>query len=308
MGVTWRITYRGPLSSCNYACGYCPFAKRTNTREEMADDRSKLERFVDWVAAHQQVEMRVLFTPWGEAAIHSYYQAALRRLGDMPHVRRVCIQTNLSGSLTWLDTVNSATVGLWATWHPTEVDLETFLTRCSRVRARGVPHSVGAVGLREHAEAIEHLRRQLPHDVYVWVNAYKDRPDYYDRSLIERFTAVDPLFPLNLRTYASRGHACDAGETSFAVDGDGHITRCHFVKEHLGNIYDAGFAEALRARACPATTCACHIGYVHLKRLNAERHFGAGYLERIPDPDSLRALTTFRGSSDVLLPPVPQPC
>ena len=22
------ILYRGPLSSCNYACGYCPFAKR----------------------------------------------------------------------------------------------------------------------------------------------------------------------------------------------------------------------------------------------------------------------------------------
>ena len=33
------ILYRGPLSSCNYACAYCPFAKRTETAAELAHDR-----------------------------------------------------------------------------------------------------------------------------------------------------------------------------------------------------------------------------------------------------------------------------
>ena len=27
------ILYRGPLSSCNYGCEYCPFAKHRETRD-----------------------------------------------------------------------------------------------------------------------------------------------------------------------------------------------------------------------------------------------------------------------------------
>ena len=29
------ILYRGPLSSCNYGCEYCPFAKREESRAEL---------------------------------------------------------------------------------------------------------------------------------------------------------------------------------------------------------------------------------------------------------------------------------
>ena len=39
--------------------------------------------------------------------------------------------------------------------------------------------SVGVVGLKEHFGEIEALRRELPPDVYLWVNAYKREPDYY---------------------------------------------------------------------------------------------------------------------------------
>jgi len=48
------ILYRGPLSSCNYACGYCPFAKRTETPTELAHDRACLERFVAWVGGRTE--------------------------------------------------------------------------------------------------------------------------------------------------------------------------------------------------------------------------------------------------------------
>ena len=40
------ILYRGPLSSCNYSCNYCPFAKTKNTKAELAADTEKLNRFV----------------------------------------------------------------------------------------------------------------------------------------------------------------------------------------------------------------------------------------------------------------------
>ena len=55
------ILYRGPLASCNYACWYCPFAKKTATPDERAADREALECFVAWVAGRQE---RFHLRPW----------------------------------------------------------------------------------------------------------------------------------------------------------------------------------------------------------------------------------------------------
>ncbi len=51
MSLTLSILYRGPLSSCNYDCPYCPFAKRQETAAELLVDRAALERFVCWIPA-----------------------------------------------------------------------------------------------------------------------------------------------------------------------------------------------------------------------------------------------------------------
>src|SRR5207248_654883 len=90
------ILYRGPLSSCNYACDYCPFAKHTETVDELAHDRACLERFVAWVGSRSRDSIGVLFTPWGEALVRKWYQTALAALTHMPHVTKAVIQTNLS--------------------------------------------------------------------------------------------------------------------------------------------------------------------------------------------------------------------
>ena len=57
-----KILYRGPLSSCNYGCEYCPFAKRKETRRELEDDGERLNRFVDWVEARTGDLIGVFFT------------------------------------------------------------------------------------------------------------------------------------------------------------------------------------------------------------------------------------------------------
>jgi len=44
------ILYRGPLSSCNYGCEYCPFAKHSETAAEHKEDERALNRFVSWVS------------------------------------------------------------------------------------------------------------------------------------------------------------------------------------------------------------------------------------------------------------------
>jgi MoaA/NifB/PqqE/SkfB family radical SAM enzyme len=276
------ILYRGPLSSCNYACGYCPFAKRTETAAELGHDRACLERFVGWVGGRSVDAIGVLFTPWGEALVRRWYQDALASLTRMPHVRKAAIQTNLSCKLDWLDACDRTRLALWCTFHPTETTRERFLARCRDLVARGVRFSVGVVGMKEHFAEIAALRRELPADVYLWVNAYKREPDYYAPEAVAELTRIDPLFPINNRYHPSRGEPCRAGATVISVDGDGTIRRCHFIREPIGNLYAPDFERCLVERRCVNETCGCHIGHVHLDRLGLYETFGDGVLERVP--------------------------
>lgn len=278
----WSILYRGPLSSCNYACDYCPFAKTRNTRAELADDARRLERFVDWVEGRRGERVGVLFTPWGEALIRRPYRDAMRRLSRMEHVYRVAIQTNLSFGPDWVDGCDLEALSLWTTWHPTQTSMSGFLERVRGYRDRGVELSVGVVGFREAFDEIEQLRRELPADVYLWVNAYKREPGYYAEEDIRRIEALDPLFRYNTRYHPSQGAACQGGESMFTVDGEGDVRRCHFIAEPIANIYEPGFEDALRPRACTNQKCGCHIGYVHMDHLGLYETYGDGVLERIP--------------------------
>jgi len=281
MNTHWTILYRGPLSSCNYGCDYCPFAKTMDTRAELLDDANKLQRFVDWVAGRTET-IGVLFTPWGEALFHAAYQEAITRLSHLPNVRRAAIQTNLSCKLEWLEACDRGKVALWATYHPTQTTRQKFLAQCKGLDLLGISHSVGVVGLKEHFREIELLRTELNSSTYLWVNAYKREPDYYSTGESAWLESIDPLFMLNTRYYPSRGKSCRTGGSVFTVDGEGTMRRCHFVKQPFGNIYDPGFEKALERRPCPNETCGCHIGYVHMEKPDLYPVFGEGILERIP--------------------------
>ncbi len=281
------ILYRGPLSSCNYGCTYCPFAKHAETEAEREADSTALTRFVNWIESQSNINFSLLFTPWGEALNRVRYQQALIQLTRFPNVKKAAIQTNLSCRLDWVEQCDKQKLALWATYHPTQVSRARFVAKCHSLLEREVRFSVGVVGLKEHRAEIEALRNELPANVYLWVNAYKREPNYYTADELRFLTAIDPLFPLNNQQHASFGKRCQTGETVISVDGTGTMRRCHFIPTPLGNIYDPSFTEALRARRCSNQTCGCHIGYVHLNELNLDEVFGAGILERIPHPDHL---------------------
>lgn len=277
------LLYRGPLSSCNYGCPYCPFAKHQESDAEHRADAEALARFLDWACSQTgTMELSVFFTPWGEALIRKRYQHALVHLTRMPHVRRAAIQTNLSSRLDWIADCDRTKLALWATYHPTQISRARFLAQCRELDRLDARYSVGVVGLKEHFAEIEALRRALPDRVYLWINAYKRVPDYYTPAELDHLTGLDPLFPLNTIRHASRGLACRTGDTVVSVDGDGTLRRCHFVREPIGSLYDPGWQVALQPRPCPNETCGCHIGYVHLEHLGLDRVFGGGVLERIP--------------------------
>jgi MoaA/NifB/PqqE/SkfB family radical SAM enzyme len=279
--VTLSILYRGPLSSCNYGCEYCPFAKKHETDDEHAVDAAALVRFLDWCEGYGR-PLRVFFTPWGEALTQRRYQDALARLTHLPHVEKAAVQTNLSARLDWLDACVPPKLGIWATYHPDWAKRGRFLEQCAALSARGVSYSVGVVGFPRFANELLAVREALSSSVYVWVNAVKALAGEYTPDDLALFTRVDPYFPLNLKAHPSKGRACRGGETVISVDGEGTMRSCHFLREPLGNLYAPDFERALRPRPCSAETCGCHIGYVHLDYLGLEQVFGSGILERVP--------------------------
>ncbi|MGW5353537.1 STM4011 family radical SAM protein [Streptomyces sp. NPDC004031] len=273
------LLYRGPLASCDYDCPYCPFAKRRDTPAQLRADRAALERFTEWAAA-QDDTLAVLLTPWGEGLTRSWYREAIVRLSHMPHVRRVAIQTNLSGRTGWLADADRAKAALWCTYHPGQTPYDRFLARTRELAALDVRFSVGVVGLPEHLGAARRLRADLPERHYLWVNAAEGHT--YTDAEAARWTALDPLFPYSRHPHRSAGLPCRTGESVISVDGDGTVRRCHFVRDTLGSLYDGSFRAALAPRPCPLAVCDCHIGYVHLESLPLYDVFAGGVLERVP--------------------------
>lgn len=273
------ILYRGPLASCDYDCPYCPFAKRRDSREQLRADRTALARFAGWVAARPQ-EIAVLFTPWGEGLVRSWYRETMIELSRLPQVRRVAIQTNLGGRTAWTARADLDALALWTTYHPGQVAHERFLAKSLELTALGVRHSVGVVGLPEHLEAARRMRADLPASTYLWINAAEGH-SYTDAEAAD-WTALDPLFHYSRHPHRSRGLPCRTGHDVVSVDGDGTVRRCHFVKTPLGNLYDGTFTPTKAPSPCPNSLCDCHIGYLHLEPLNLYDVFTDGLLERIP--------------------------
>ncbi len=278
------VLYRGPLASCNYGCEYCPFAKRKDTREQLAIDRAGWERFVAWARQATDLALGVLVTPWGEALIRRWYQAGLAELSHLPHVTRCAAQTNLSGSLDWIAAADPTRLALWCTYHPEWTTPEEFLAQTRRLAAAGVAFSVGVVGQPAYFEAARALRAALPSETYVWINAVKAVA--YTPEEIAAWQGIDPLFAVNLRRWPSAGKPCGAGSRAITVDGDGTMRRCHFISDPIGNLYEAGWRDVLTPRPCTNDNCHCHIGYVHLDYLELDKVFATGLLERVPVPEA----------------------
>lgn len=276
------ILYRGSLISCNYGCQYCPFAKKQQSAIELAKDKQELTKFVDWIEKNPQHDFSILFTPWGEALIHDWYQQGLVRLTNLPNVKKAAIQTNLSCKLDWVEDCNKDKLALWATFHPEWVKRDRYLSQCLELNRRNVSFSAGVVGFGQFKQEIAALRQELPDSVYLWINAVKKELPNMSKADLEFFEAIDPLFPLNTHHYPSRDRSCKAGKSVLSVDGDGNMRRCHFIRQPIGNIYNSNWESALRDRLCTNETCHCHIGYVHLDYLELDKVFGERILERIP--------------------------
>ncbi|MRN51693.1 STM4011 family radical SAM protein [Paenibacillus monticola] len=278
------LYYRGSLTSCNYDCPYCPFGKTRDSAATLAKDREGLETFVKWVGAQgaEGHQLSIFFNPYGEGLIHRWYKDALIALSTMEHVDKVAIQTNLSADLNFTADLNRDKIAFWATYHPGQVREDKFLAQCATLYERGIPFSVGSVGLRSAFAAIASLRTALPEDVYLWVNAYKDKPNYYTAEELSYLSSIDPHFAINAMDYESLGKICNAGRNVFYVQGSGLVKRCYKDRGVIGNLYRDRLEGLSAERSCRMPLCDCYIGYIHMPQLGLQDIYGSGLLERIP--------------------------
>lgn len=272
-----------------------PVRQATGHPEQLRADRAALDRFTGWAGRQRDDRLSVLFTPWGEGLVRSWYRRAIVGLSHQPHVRRVAIQTNLSCRTDWLAAADRETVALWCTYHPGQTPYDRFLAKTRELTALGVRFSVGVVGLPEHLDHARALRAALPEQVYLWINAAEGHT--YTDAEAASWTGIDPLFAYSRHPHRSAGLPCRTGESVLSVDGEGTVRRCHFVRTELGNLYDGSYRGALGPRPCPLAVCDCHIGYVHLESLPLYDVFAGGVLERIPalSPPRTGVTTGLRG-------------
>jgi organic radical activating enzyme len=277
-----RITYLGSLRGCNYHCSYCPFADLHNSADQVTSDSANLKAFCTWAEQRTSDPLEILFTPRGEALIWPHYQQALPPLTHQPHIRQLVVQTNLSGPLEWLSQCHTETLALWCTYHPEETTQDAFLGKLEQLERMQIPFSVGMVGKREAFRQIEQLRKRLPQRHYLWINAFKDIPDYYCADDVAWLTDIDPQFPDNLQDHPSFGRACRGGDDAFTIDGDGTVYRCHLIKRPLGNIYQQSLTSIASSRPCDRDRCDCYISNINLIDRDMGRIYGDRILARIP--------------------------
>ncbi len=267
-GAELSLLYRGDLSSCNYDCGYCPFAKGIDSKDLTAQDRAGLQRFVAW-CEKTEFNLRILFTPWGEALVRKHYREAFVRLSHMQNVCELGIQTNLSRDPSWLAAAHKANINLWCTYHPSQTTRLRFLRRAELLVQMGISFSVGMVALAQDFAEIQSmhqilqaLARRTGKPIYLWLNAYDGRTaDYYRPQDIEMLAAIDSHFAYNVQPVSSLGADCRAGRSAISVNAQGEVRPCHFLQRSLGNLYDGSFQQKLSRQPCPNAHCDCYIGY-----------------------------------------------
>ena len=198
-----EIQYRGRLKSCNYACSYCPFAKRPGSRRELEKDEAALRRLVLGLSERASVfkeKLGILIAPYGEALIHSYYWKEMAALSRLFFVEAVGAQTNLSfqperclehyekegGELRKLR--------IWATFHPEIEQPQAFAEKCRYLSERGARLSVGAVGNPAAIADIRKLADLLPEDIYLWINRMDGLGRPCTREEKTGFLELDPWF------------------------------------------------------------------------------------------------------------------
>lgn len=288
------VLYRGSLKSCNYDCSYCPFSKHPRLERELLKDKEQWFRFCDSLIDRAK-QLRIggmMVVPYGEALIHPWYWEGMGRLVGTGGMDAVGAQTNLSFSLRQSLAIYEGAGGkkdklrLWATFHPQMTTAEEFAEKCRQIYETGVMVCAGAVGVPENIRIIRHLRKELPKEIYLWINKMDGLTRKYTRQETAEFRAVDPYFGRELEYPVAFPAACT---DRLFVEGNGTLRRCNISSPLSGNwygIWENVFDEETKGREktniCGRKRCSCYLSYGGRAEVMNRILFGVYPLFRIP--------------------------
>lgn len=265
------MLYRGSLKSCNYDCSYCPFSKHSAGEEELAQDRDQWLSFVqDYRTRSERLGIRALMlTPYGEALIHPWYWEGLAQISALPWTEAVGAQTNLSFAAAKQLELFEANGGileklrLWATFHPQMTTVTAFAGVCGQLAAKGIRMCAGAVGVPEHIELFRQLRKELPQEIYLWVNRMDGLGRPYTEQEVRAFSDIDPYFYRELVWHPANAAEC---EGRYFVEAGKGMRLCNLSM----------------GVSCKRKRCSCYLAYGGRKQLVNDLLFGPWPLFRIP--------------------------
>lgn len=283
--LMYTLYYRNYLKVCNYKCKYCPFPKEVASDEKIKKDKEALFKFADYIKESKK-EFKIFIAPKGEALIYDYYKETIIKLSNLKNVKEIVIQTNLSSSLEWTQKADKSKLIMWTTYHPKQVESSSFFDQVKKLVKYQINFSVGVVGVRENFKKIEEMNMLLESlgdkKPYLWINAYKDKKDYYTREEIKKLIEWDYLFEMNLKTYETKGLECNTGKKVFYVDYTGLVYRCWQDKKKCGNLYKEDIEDINIETNCEKNRCGCYIGYNNLRDLKLEDIYKKSLIGRLP--------------------------
>lgn len=262
--------YRGSLQSCNYSCSYCPFCKHGETQTEIRKDEVDLSRFVDTLLQRMDADIlreefaAVQIVPYGEALIHSCYWREMARLSRHPGIEAVGAQSNFSfvpEEMLDIFRENGGVLSklrLWGTFHPQMISVDDFAEQCEHLIMQGVAFCVGAVGVPEHIDEIQALRRRLPESVYLWINKMDGLGRSYTEEEIQSFLQIDEYFQMELLHHRADTEMC---AHSVFVEAGGTMRRCNISRKVIGNFYTSEQGGQGKEVGCGRRECSCFLSY-----------------------------------------------
>ena len=288
--MTKNIFFRGEIDFCNYFCSYCPFAKKTLSKEKIQKESENLEKLYLYVK-NMQEDANVMITPYGEALIHPLYQEFMARISTLENVRKIGIQSNLSIDTDELISTLSkkhadySKIMLWATFHSEYTDIENFCNKANSL-SELISISCGIVANRKNYEKIRKLRENLKADIYLWINAMDKIKNRFSNDEIASLSTIDPMFAYEF--YAKRVDYTHSRDDNFStcqsydkiyVDIQKYSSSCFFKKK-----------RAIDSLCNNHKVCDCYLGYSNFGNNILDRFFGENIIFRIVQKRKFKAI------------------
>ncbi len=280
------MLYRGSLKSCNYHCSYCPFSKHPMSERELERDKEQWLSFqadLEKCAAALQVRA-LMVAPYGEALIHSWYLEGLAHISSLSEIDAVGAQTNLSFNvqefLACFGKARGITdkLRIWATFHPEMTTASEFARKCRELKQAGVIFCAGAVGVPENAALLRELRKELPQDIYLWINKMDGLKRHYTPEEEKVFSDIDPYFFRELIPVPADSAKC---EGRVFVEGNGAVHTCN-ISRKMEISWKEWEKISFSAPLCGRKQCSCFLAYGGREDFINKMLFGDYPLFRIP--------------------------